>query len=109
MTFFFLFSLSFSFVLSSFLMGLGLWLFVGLREMETLDLDLVWFRFVEAVTCSWVCRFKGDGSVRDGENREDDAFNLTRPNKPDQPACAYPIRHTRRVCCFYCSLRVEIV
>ena len=42
--FFFLLPLSLSstlsFVLSSFLIGLGLWLFVGLREMEALELGL---------------------------------------------------------------------
>jgi hypothetical protein len=31
------------------------------------------------VICLWVCRFEGDGRVRDGENQrnEGDAFNLT--------------------------------
>ena len=42
--FFFFFPLSLSFVLSSFLMGLGLWLFVGLS----------------------ICGFEGDGDVRLG-------------------------------------------
>jgi hypothetical protein len=101
-------------------MGLGLWLFVGLREMEALDLGLVWVcggsdlfvglremaRRWKAVICLWVCRFEGDGSVRDGENHR----RCVQPNPTNPPA------HTRSVlpeyptiCCFYCSLRVGIV